>query len=356
MKYYLYIIIVLLISSSCKKKDNQATPPPQDSFIRAVDFSTLPEIETHQIVYYDAHGTPKNALQILKDAGCNTVRIRLWHTPETVHSALVEVAAFSNRIKASGMKVWLCVHYSDTWADPAAQSKPQAWKGTDLGALKDSIYQYTAKISNLIQPDIIQIGNEVNGGFLWETGRIWNGENFYQLLNEAIRAVREVSSSKVMIHYAGSEGSEWFYQQLENQQVDYELIGLSYYPRWHGKNLDSLKTRMHRLSSNFQKEVLIAETAYPFTMEWNDMTHNIIGSDNQIIPEFPATPNGQKAFLERIKSIVSSTSGGKGFCYWGGEWVAFKGPYSQSGSPWENQALFDFNNQALPVIEVFSTD
>jgi arabinogalactan endo-1,4-beta-galactosidase len=179
---------------------------------------------------------------------------------------------------------------------------------------------------------------------------------FIQLLQTGAEAVRNVSeTSLIMIHYAGLEGADWFFDQVES--VDYDLIGISYYPLWHGKSLNTLGRTLAGLQEKYQKEVLIAETAYPFTLDWNDWTNNIVGLEEQLIlPEFPASPAGQKAFLGRIKEIVDDTPGGQGLCYWGAEMVAWKGDQATDGSSWENQALFDFENHALPVIEVFQNE
>jgi arabinogalactan endo-1,4-beta-galactosidase len=130
--------------------------------------------------------------------------------------------------------------------------------------------------------------------------------------------------------------------------------GLSYYPIWHGKDLGTVVSSISNLGKNNGKKVIIAETSYPFTFDWNDMTHNVIGLSEQILPQYSATPQGQKNFLLKIKSIMKNDANGLGFCYWGGEWVAYRGPEALDGSSWENQALFDFNNKALPVIGSFA--
>ena len=111
---------------------------------------------------------------------------------------------------------------------------------------------------------------------------------------------------------------------------------------------------MIHLSDKFGKKIFIAETSYPFTLSWNDATTNIVGSASQILDEFPATPAGQKNYLLKIKDIIKSTDKGIGFCYWGSEWVSYKGKDSTNGSSWENQALWDFTNSALPAMDVYS--
>jgi arabinogalactan endo-1,4-beta-galactosidase len=100
--------------------------------------------------------------------------------------------------------------------------------------------------------------------------------------------------------------------------------------------------------------VVIAETAYPFTLLWNDDTNNVVGETSQLVPGYPATPEGQLDFMIKIKEISTSFAEGFGFCYWGADFIAFKGPTATDGSDWENQAFYDFNNKALPVFNVFN--
>ena len=153
------------------------------------------------------------------------------------------------------------------------------------------------------------------------------------------------------MHFAGIDKSDWFFDQLKT--VDYDYIGLSYYPIWHGKDLEKVKTALSELSKKHQKEILFAETAYPFTFDWNDFTNNIIGNSEQILPQYPATLQGQQDFVSKIKELIISTENGKGICYWGGELISYNGNEATDGSPWENQALFDFKNKIVPAISSF---
>jgi arabinogalactan endo-1,4-beta-galactosidase len=156
-----------------------------------------------------------------------------------------------------------------------------------------------------------------------------------------------------MLHYAGiGADASWFYNKMTT--VNYDYIGLSYYPIWHGKNLEDVKSTISTLGQIHNKKVIIAETSYPFTLGFNDWTNNILGTTDQIIPLFSATPLGQKAYLLALKEKIKETQQGFGFCYWGTEWVAFRGNQSTNGSPWENQSLWDFNNRALPAMAAFA--
>ncbi|MBW6489558.1 MAG: arabinogalactan endo-1,4-beta-galactosidase [Lentimicrobium sp.] len=352
--YYNILLVLMLLSQACDNKDKDGVDPPNEAFVfRAADLSHLPEIEEAGVVFYNRIGEPEDMLSTLKKAGLNTVRIRLWHNPADGRSGFQEVSSFSEKVRSKGLKVWLTVHYSDTWADPGHQAVPEMWKNLGLSELSDSIYQYTTRIITQIKPDFIQIGNEINGGILWPVGRSSNMVNFKELLRSGVKAVRDQDKNcKIMMHYAGINGSEYLLSNL--QSIDYDIVGISYYPFWHGKDLAKLESDLIALSKTLIKPIVIAETSYPFTLGWNDWTNNVIGETGQILPDYAASEEGQAAFMNEMKRISTSSAQLIGFSYWGGEWVAFKGQQATNGSSWENQAFYDFSFRALPVIEVFS--
>lgn len=356
MKKLLFAVFALALLS-CSSDDNNTTEPPVvvDDFIRGADMSYLPLIESEGTIYKH-NNLAEDPITTLKNAGCNAIRIRLWKNPSDAHSGLAEVKAFAQRVKTAGLKVWLTVHYSDTWADPGSQTKPLAWQSMDFNTLKTSVTDYTNEIMTEINPDIIQIGNETNDGMLWPEGKLSTNESQYlQLVSAATTAVRAKSSTtKIMMHFAGISGAEYYFNKIKD--MDYDYIGMSYYPIWHGKSLVNLQTTMNALGNLYGKKIIIAETSYPFTFGYNDYTNNLLGLDSQIIPAFQPTNTGQKGFLSAIKNTVKQSSHGIGFCYWGSEWVAFRGPTSTNGSPWENQALWNFTNNSLPVMDVFNAD
>ncbi len=355
LKYFLFFFLIPFLACNKRKEPAKASELPPLSFIKGADLSFLPEIESSGTRFFDQDSLPSDVLTIFKNKGCNTIRIRIWNKPADVHSSLDEVFSFSKIVKQKGMKVWLDFHYSDTWADPGQQTKPAAWASLDQNTLCDSVFAYTKRVMLLINPDYVQIGNEINDGLLWDNGKLsLNPANGVQLLKSGVRAVREVDPKcKIIMHYAGQKGADWFYDILKTNAVDYDIMGLSYYPIWHGYSLDTLQIQLQSLNTKFNKPIVIAETAYPFTLAWNDYTNNVVGLSNQLIPGYPATPEGQLKFLTELKNKISTTPNGLGFCYWGAEWVSFKGPTATNGSNAENQALFNFNNRALPALEVF---
>ncbi len=357
-KYFSFITFILL-SVACSKSSDSTTinptpiiPPAKVLNIKGADLSYLPEIRQSGYAFYNTNGQAEDMLMTLKNAGANVIRLRLWNNPSDQISNFTTVKKLSAEIKSLGLKTLITVHYSDSWADPGKQTKPSLWQNLNFTNLQDSVYAYTKKIMTEMNPDYIQIGNEINGGLLWPEGRSSNISQMKLLLQKAINAVRETNiNTKIIIHFAGFSNASSFYTNISD--IDFDIIGLSYYPLWHGKDLTALKQTMISLSDNMNKKIFIAETSYPFTHSWNDWTNNIIGSDAQILPEFTATPQGQKNFLNKIKEIVTEVPKAIGFCYWGCEWVSYKGNQSTVGSTWENQAFWDFSNYALPVLEVY---
>ena len=359
MNRVLQILFYFFLFISCDKNDTNTSLSKNETstFISAVDISNYPEISKSNPTFYDLKGNSNDFLTILKNNGINTIRLRLWVNPSNEHSGFNEVKQFSKTLKNKGFNTWLTLHYSDTWADPAHQETPTLWNAVNFTQLKDSVFTYTEKIMSELQPDYIQIGNEINSGFLHPHGHISNNpQQFNELMETAIEAVRANNTeTKIILHFAGINDSDWFFNQMSF--LDYDIIGLSFYPKWHGKSLNNLKAKMQSLSETHNKKILIAETAYPFTLEWNDWTNNIVGLDEQLIlPEYPATAEGQRKFIKQLKTDIKEIENGIGFCYWGAELIAWKGNQSADGSPWENQALFDFDNHALPVLGKFKAE
>ena len=355
---FLFLLQLAIFANGCKK-DTTSPPviePPDKAFYQWADISFFPEIEEYGTQFRDQDGKPGNLPDILFQSGVNTIRLRLWHTPANAHSGLAEVSAFAKNLKAKGFKIFITIHYSDTWADPGKQQKPAAWEGIPLNLLGDSVYNYTKKVVQLIEPDIIEIGNEVSNWFLWPEGAIANQSNFVFLLKKGIQGARDatVESKKILIHCATFDVADWFYTILKNNSVAYDMIGISYYPFWTKITPAQAVSQLNTIGSKFGRDAMIVETSYPFTLDWNDYTNNIIGSTDQLLTGYTATPEGQKLFLTDLKQALQSSTLGIGFFYWAPEWVAFKGQASTSGSSWENMALFDFENKALPALSIYN--
>tara|TARA_Y100000588_G_scaffold278305_1_gene294930 strand:+ start:2725 stop:4227 length:1503 start_codon:yes stop_codon:yes gene_type:complete len=348
------LLIILLIVNSIH---SQSTP-----FYKGGDISILDQIEDNGGTYTE-NGVVINVLDIFKNHDINLIRLKLWHTPDTDYNSLPNVLEMASRIIEADMKFLLDIHYSDSWADPGHQTTPTAWENLSFEILSDSVYQYTKSVlesfkeQNLL-PHIVQIGNEIDNGFLWPYGSVSHWGQFTDLLNAGILGVNDALADgdtvKIMIHIAkggDNNGSVWFFDNLENYNVDFDLIGQSFYPWWHG-TFDNLEYNLNDLAERYDKEIIVVETAYPWTLNWNDNTHNIVGSE-QLLDEYPASVNGQKQFLGDLLNIVENIPNdlGKGFCYWSPEWISTE----TFGSPWENLSLFDFEGEVLETIQIFET-
>ncbi len=371
LKINIIMMLLILLSFSVKAQLNlKSNLKSSSNFIKGVDISALPQIEDNGGVYLE-NGIPKDAVNIFKDHRLNYIRLRIWHTPADGYCGLTKTLQMAERIKNAGLKLLLDFHYSDTWADPIHQSKPSAWLGLNFTELKDSVYQYSYEVITALKsqntlPDIVQIGNEIICGMLWDDGRVCDPFNtqqqwmqLAQLINEGIRGVNDGlapgDSVKIMIHIdrgGDNGGARWFYDNLTAQNVNFDIIGLSFYPWWHG-SLNELQTNLNDLAQRYGKDIIVVETAYPWTLAWNDNTNNIVGDSTQLLPGYPATIEGQKNFLADILNIVMNVPDGKGagLFYWAPEWISAP----TFGSPWENLALFDFDNELLNSISVFDS-
>jgi arabinogalactan endo-1,4-beta-galactosidase len=349
---FLFQLIFLL---SCENSDDRETSVNEEvtsGILKGMDISFLPEVRNSNVVVKNRSGEIEDILVTASENGVNTIRLRLWKNPLSTTSGFRRVKQLSDEIHNFDLNVLLSVHYSDTWADPGNQETPAVWQNADYETLKDSVYDYTKRIIEDIQPEYIQIGNEINSGFLHPIGHIDQMNQMKELIGQGIQAVRNTDEqTKIILHFAGHENSDSFFYQLN--ALDFDIIGLSYYPMWHGKSLAALDNSIDRLETNYDKKILLVETAYPFTLDWFDQTNNIIGSEGQILSEFEPTPQGQKAYFLQIKSIMNASENRIGFMSWGSEWIAFKGENATNGSPYENQAFWDFEHQALPVFDVF---
>ena len=340
------------------------------TFIKGADISMLPRIENNGGMYTQ-NGEPRGLLPILQDHGFNYIRLRLWHAPADGYCDLNQTLAMAERIRSQGMGFLLDFHYSDTWADPGTQSKPAAWSGLSHETLGDSVYHYTRDVISALHdrhvlPDIVQIGNEIICGMLWNDGRIcgmyddptqWS--TFTTLLTRAINGVADAlpagDSVQIMIHIdrgGDTAGCEWFFDHILARGVDFDIIGLSFYPWWHG-TLDDLKRNLDALAARYEKDIIVVETAYPWTLDWHDDMHNIIGLPDQLHRGYPATREGQAHFLTDLIDIIGGVQGekGLGLFYWEPGYISTL----RLGSSWENVTLFDFNGEILNSVTVFET-
>jgi arabinogalactan endo-1,4-beta-galactosidase len=344
------------------------TPGSATLAVKGVDTSSLPKSEARGGRYYTASGSQVDALTHLRNSGANYVRLKVWVNPADGYNNKARVLAMASRVKALGMGLLVDFHYSDKWADPGQQSKPAAWTGYTYAQLRTAVYNHTYDVLNALRnqgttADMVQVGNEINDGMLWEEGRSNNFGNLAGLLNSGYDAVKAVSpSTKVVLHVAkgGDNGLfRWWFDSAASHGVRYDVIGVSYYPYWHG-TLAAFQYNITDIAARYGKPVLIAETAYPFTTGNDDGLVNIITSGTPV-NGYPASPAGQSAMLRDVMSLVQAVPNGRGMgvLYWEPTWTAVAGngwdpADPNSGNGWDNQALFDFNDRALPAMTQFT--
>ncbi len=333
--------------------------------IRGVDLSSLPKGEDKGAVFRYADGTRGDAVRILREAGANWARIKVWVNSADGYHGKRQLLAMARRIQAQGMRLLVDFHYSDTWADPGKQFKPAAWNSLTGTALETAVRDHTADILGSLARQgtpaaMAQIGNEINGGMLWPDGRSTDWDKLAGLLNAGAQGARSASpGTRLALHLAeggDNGGTRWWFDNATSRGVPFDVIALSFYGYWHG-TLAQLRTNLHDAASRYGKDVLVAETAYPFRLGSKDNHEDIIAGPSQLVPGYPATPQGQTAWMRDIGQVVASVPGGRGLgiFYWEPAWTAVPGngwdeSDPSSGNGWENQALFDYDDRALPAM------
>lgn len=358
-KTFLFIVFSSLIISCSKstletiEDDNRAL-----SFYSGVDLSYVNEMEDCGAIFKNLDNAVQDPYKIFYDAGAKIVRIRLWNNPEwTNYSNIEDVKKSISRAKMLGLKILLDFHYSDTWADAGKQIIPKEWEEliNDKNALGQKVYSYTKSVLEVLiaenlKPDIVQIGNEINTMILQEENNHnseidWDRNSF--LINSGISAVRDLEKGiEVMLHIAQPENASWWFNEASTNGItDFDWIGLSYYPKWSTVNIDDIDLEVKSLIENYNKRLMVVETAYPFTLESKDNASNILGEDS-LISNFPASVDGQHNYLKYLKSKLIS-GGAEGLIYWEPAWVSTRcKTLWGTGSHWENSTLFNFENKA----------
>lgn len=348
------------------------------------DLSLLPSYEEQGTVYRDYDGRAVKPLQFFKQQGWNAVRVRLFvepeyapqkHKEEGVCQDLDYVLRLGRQVKQEGFQLMLDLHYSDYWADPGKQTMPHRWIETRREDLPDSVYQYTRRTLSALKqrgvvPELIQVGNETTNGMLWPLGKIaWAGaktgtdgedaavreqaswDYLCQLYTAGCRACREVCPrSKIIIHT--EKPGKWditknYYEQLRSHAVDYDVIGLSYYPMWHG-TIETLGQNLDRMAAIFsEKEVMIVETAAYYSHE-NDRW----ATPDKYAEFYPISVDGQTQFTRELVTELNRHKNVTGL-FW---WFAEENAAGNTLLPcWVNRGLFDnHTGRALPALKEFN--
>ena len=321
-----------------------------DDFIRGMDASSVLVEENSGVKYYNFDGEEQDVFQTLAEGGVNYIRLRVWNDPFDAdgngygggNNDIPTAIALGKRATAYGMKVCVDFHYSDFWADPKRQHAPKAWEGMDIGQKCDALYDFTKEsLAEMLDAGVdvgmVQVGNEINNGMSGETKL----ENVTQLLHAGCRAVREISESYgkeilTAIHYTRITDKaqvDRLVANLDKSEVDYDMIGLSYYPFWDG-SMSNMQRVVELIQERYGKKVFIAETSYCYTSEDGDGSGNSLVGIEDLVEGYPATVQGQASMVRDV-CAAAHEAGAVGVFYWEGVWLPV-GEASADNSPvWE---------------------
>lgn len=329
-------LFVLAIFFTSNKMASQ-----KGSFSKGADVGWLPQMEATGYKFYDTDGTEKDCLQLLKDRGINTIRLRVWVNPSddkaSGHCNPEETVVMAVRAQKLGMRIMIDFHYSDTWADPSKQKKPAAWTNHTFTELLNDVYDHTYNTLLLLKkagvtPEWVQVGNEIPGGMLWPEGSTDNFGQLAQLLNKGYEATKAIDSKiKVIVHLDEGNKNEkfrWFFDNAVKHNVKYDVIGLSYYPFWlksdYKESIADLEKNLKDMVSRYNKEVMVVEVGGDYTLVEN--THDMLA-----------------AVIKAIKNVPENK--GLGVIYWEPEGA-------KSWSNYQLNAWLD-NGKPSPALDAF---
>lgn len=360
----------------------------RDDFIFGVDMSSIIAVEEAGGVFYNELGEEQDVFEILAEHGINYVRIRLWHHPfndegepfgggNNDTEVGIKIAKRAARV---GMRIALDFHYSDFWADPGKQKMPRAWDSLNDSDLKAALYQYTYDTikefeKEGVRPHMVQIGNEINPGLLFPKGRlsIYGFDKVAEFLKEGLRAVNDISPDILTVIHLAEGASEqrmtYFFDGIAEYDVEFDIIGLSYYSFWHGP-LHEFEETLRVLEEKYDQDIAIMEYSYGYTDYSNEFSSNIYSSGFEADGGYNTSMQGQVSYIRDVNNAIASIESGIGSFYWEPAWLAVDGAgWAEDGAieyleaqgdavgignaSWANQALFSFTGKVLPTIKVF---
>ncbi|MCZ4066898.1 glycosyl hydrolase 53 family protein [Microbacterium sp. H37-C3] len=362
--------------------------------IRGADVSMTAEVEALGGSFSDAAGT-RDLFRILADHGVNLARLRVWVDPtdgagrpyQGGTNDLATTLRLAERARAAGLDLMIDLHYSDFWADPKKQSLPRSWEGLDLDGVCDAVAAHTAEVITAVQssagsPEWVQVGNETTNGMLWPHGRTprydlesrafeevspdeasEQYDRLARLLQAGSSAVRAADSGSRIIFHLDAGGAadlyrRWF-DEITMRGIDFDAVGLSYYPLWHG-SLDDLRDNLHQLIERYEKDVIVVETAYAYRLDNPGGTSMFDASSPAAI--YPASVDGQARYLDDLAGVMRGVPAGRGLgiVYWEPAWLPVPGTswasvagmdygndVAEPGNGWANQTLFDERGRVL---------
>ena len=337
-------------------------------YIKGMDISSYQEMLDKGYKYFDCNDNQIDILEYAIEKGFNYARVRIWNNPSNIpesggYCSFDETLRLAKRIKELGIPYLLDFHYSDWWADPGNQTKPKEWAYLDGKALVEAVYEYTKGVinklaENNVSPSMVQVGNEIRCGMLWPDGSTEDYRTLAKLINAGIRGVRDSqngSEIKIMLHL--DQGGryhyfeQWFDAMIRNGVDDFDVIGLSYYPFWHGTYQD-LDETLTKLEERYHKDLIVAEVAYGYRLG----DDSLFGKGQERLGGFKASEDGQFDALQIISGIINGVKNnrGKGFFYWEpfmradnpSAWGYCMGIVDEDGKPLKTLELMD---TAFPI-------
>ncbi|RHQ72318.1 glycosyl hydrolase family 53 [Firmicutes bacterium AF22-6AC] len=401
------------VSATVGTTDNTAFPLPEgpeestifvepvdgisDDFYRGMDASAVLALENSGVKYYNFDGKEQDVFMTLAQAGVNYIRLRVWNDPYDENgngygggnNDVATAIALGQRATKYGMKVCIDFHYSDFWADPKKQFVPKAWEGMEIEEKSDALYNFTLEsLTQLLDAGVdvgmVQIGNEINNGMSGET----DVANVRKLLTAGSKAVREAAANSgkeilVAVHYTNIDDMkklDTLLTGLQVKEIDYDIVGLSFYPYWHG-TIEDLKNAIIHIRDTYGKKVYVAENAYCYTAEDGDGSANSVEGTDDLAEGYSASVQGQANEVRDV-CAAASEAGAEGVFYWEGTWIpvgpadadnsdlwekygsGWASSYASGYDPkdagqyyggcsWDNQAMFDFTGHPLASLNVF---
>lgn len=401
------------VSATVGTTDNTAFPLPEgseestifvepvdgisDDFYRGMDASAVLALENSGVKYYNFDREEQDVFMTLAQAGVNYIRLRVWNDPYDENgngygggnNDVATAIALGQRATKYGMKVCIDFHYSDFWADPKKQFVPKAWEGMDIEEKSDALYNFTLEsLTQLLDAGVdvgmVQIGNEINNGMSGET----DVANVRKLLTAGSKAVREAAANSgkeilVAVHYTNIDDMkklDTLLTGLQVKEIDYDIVGLSFYPYWHG-TIEDLKNAIIHIRDTYGKKVYVAENAYCYTAEDGDGSANSVEGTDDLAEGYSASVQGQANEVRDV-CAAASEAGAEGVFYWEGTWIpvgpadadnsdlwekygsGWASSYASGYDPkdagqyyggcsWDNQAMFDFTGHPLASLNVF---
>ncbi|MGO2953089.1 MAG: glycosyl hydrolase 53 family protein [Lactobacillus sp.] len=285
--------------------------------IRGVDASSYLALKNAGVKYYDFKGRETPLMKVLHDNGVNYLRLRIWNDPKNAagkyygggNNDVVTDLQIAKEATKYGMKVLLCFHYSDSWADPGKQILPKAWKAGVADHVKmrqhvqDFTYQTVKQFVNAgVKVGMVQVGNEITKGAIgiWGTDwtKVWKNKCQSQLLDSYLKAgVKGArgAAPKALVAFHLESPDVAKYQTIMNDWksdgVDYDVLGTSFYPFWW--NTTQRLHDIQNLAARYGKLFVVLETAWPHTLQNADGTANNIGSDTVMPHPYKISPQGQ---------------------------------------------------------------